>query len=46
MLIGPVVILQFNFGFLINDAEGDVELMALFFYLFFMILGALGSYKL
>jgi hypothetical protein len=34
MLMWPVFILQFNFGFLINDAAGDVALITLYIYQF------------
>jgi hypothetical protein len=45
MLMWPVFILQFNFGFLINDAGGNVALITFYIYQFSVFLGLSKSYK-
>jgi hypothetical protein len=42
MELWPVFILQFNGGFLINNAGGDVALITLYIYQFCTISGVLG----
>jgi len=37
----PVLILPFNFGFLMNGAGGGVELITLYIYLFWLVLDVL-----
>jgi hypothetical protein len=42
ILICSVLVWQFNFGFLINDAKGGAELTTSYIYQFLFFLGVLG----